>query len=111
MISRLLLPSCVRLETYSCLRRSRRIRDRQTMYSARLVPLLPTLGWGGASPSSATDAYDLHPRRHPPVAGRRDARKLPVVGDGARSACNHLIAFGDLILDLKVQIEDQVAER
>jgi hypothetical protein len=33
------------------------------------------------------------------------------VGDGARPACNHLIAFGDLILDLKVQIEDQVAER
>jgi hypothetical protein len=31
MISRLLLPSCVRLATYSCVRGSRRIRARQTM--------------------------------------------------------------------------------
>src|SRR4051812_39831066 len=41
MISRLLLPSCVRLATYSCVRRSRRIRARQIMYSARLASRLP----------------------------------------------------------------------
>src|SRR5215211_360024 len=41
MISRLLLPSCVRLETYSCVRRSRRIRARQIMYSARLASRFP----------------------------------------------------------------------
>src|SRR5215204_1850585 len=41
MISRLLLPSCVRLATYSLVRRSRRIRARQIMYSARLASLLP----------------------------------------------------------------------
>jgi hypothetical protein len=36
MISRLLLPSAVRLATYSCVRRSRLIRARQIMYSALL---------------------------------------------------------------------------
>src|SRR5215208_1048551 len=41
MISRLLLPSAVRLETYSCVRRSRRIRARQIMYSARLASRFP----------------------------------------------------------------------
>ena len=41
MISRLLLPSRVRLATYSCVRSSRRIRARQIMYSARLASLLP----------------------------------------------------------------------
>src|SRR5215203_4788027 len=42
MISRLLLPSsCVRLATYSCVRRSRRIRARQIMYSARLASRFP----------------------------------------------------------------------
>src|ERR687898_2108623 len=41
MISRLLLPSAVRLATYSCVRRSRRIRARQIMYSARLASRLP----------------------------------------------------------------------
>src|SRR5215213_9048530 len=41
MISRLLLPSCVRLLTYSLVRRSRRIRARQIMYSARLASRLP----------------------------------------------------------------------
>ena len=41
MISRLLLPSAVRLATYSCVRGSRRIRARQIMYSARLASLLP----------------------------------------------------------------------
>src|SRR5215218_3004651 len=41
MISRLLLPSCVRLATYSLVRRSRRIRARQIMYSARLASRLP----------------------------------------------------------------------
>src|SRR5215212_2582668 len=41
MISRLLLPSCVRLATYSCVRGSRRIRARHTMYNARLASLLP----------------------------------------------------------------------
>src|ERR671921_93437 len=41
MISRLLLPSAVRLATYSCVRRSRRILARHTMYSARLASLLP----------------------------------------------------------------------
>jgi hypothetical protein len=37
MISRLLLPSAVRLATYSCLRRDRRIRARHIMCSARLA--------------------------------------------------------------------------
>src|SRR5918993_5523362 len=41
MISRLLLPSCVRLATYSLVRGSRRIRDKQIMYSARLASRLP----------------------------------------------------------------------
>ena len=41
MISRLLLPSAVRLATYSCVRRSRPIRARQIMYSARLASRLP----------------------------------------------------------------------
>src|SRR5215203_3909301 len=41
MISRLLLPSAVRLATYACVRGSRRIRARQIMYSARLASLLP----------------------------------------------------------------------
>src|SRR5688500_576720 len=41
MISRLLLPSCVRLATYSCVRVSRHIRDRQIMYRARLASRLP----------------------------------------------------------------------
>ena len=41
MISRLLLPSAVRLATYSLVRRSRRIRARQIMYSARLASRLP----------------------------------------------------------------------
>ena len=41
MISRLLLPSCMRLATYSLVRRSRRIRARQIMYSARLASRLP----------------------------------------------------------------------
>jgi hypothetical protein len=41
MISRLLLPSCVRLATYSLVRRSRRIRARQIIYSARLASRLP----------------------------------------------------------------------
>src|SRR5829696_8157290 len=41
MISRLLLPSAVRLARYSCVRRSRRIRARQIMYSARLACRLP----------------------------------------------------------------------
>jgi hypothetical protein len=41
MISRLLFPSAVRLATYSCVRRSRRIRARQIMYSARLASRLP----------------------------------------------------------------------
>src|SRR5215211_7537392 len=41
MISRLLLPSCVRLATYSRVRGSRLIRARQTMYSARLASRLP----------------------------------------------------------------------
>src|SRR5829696_8088185 len=41
MISRLLLPSAVRLATYSCVRESRRIRARQIMYSARLASRLP----------------------------------------------------------------------
>ena len=36
-----LLPSAVRLATYSLVRRSRRIRARQIMYSARLASLLP----------------------------------------------------------------------
>src|SRR5215212_10738507 len=38
MISRLLLPSAVRLATYSLVRGSRRIRARQIMYSALLWP-------------------------------------------------------------------------
>src|SRR5918993_4454591 len=41
MISRLLLPSAVRLATYSLVRRSRLIRARQIMYSARLASRLP----------------------------------------------------------------------
>src|ERR671911_193235 len=41
MISRLLLPSCVRLATYSLVRRSRLIRARQIMYSARLASRFP----------------------------------------------------------------------
>jgi hypothetical protein len=41
MISRLLLPSVVRLATYSLVRRSRRIRARQIMYSARLASRFP----------------------------------------------------------------------
>src|SRR5918994_4926491 len=41
MISRLLLPSCVRLPTYSRVRGSRLIRARQIMYSARLASRLP----------------------------------------------------------------------
>jgi hypothetical protein len=41
MISRLLLPSAVRLATYSCVRRSRLIRAKQIMYSARLASRLP----------------------------------------------------------------------
>src|ERR671929_1495096 len=41
MISRLLLPSAVRLATYSCVRGSRRIRARQIIYSARLASRLP----------------------------------------------------------------------
>src|SRR5215207_4639164 len=41
MISRLLLPSAVRLATYSRVRGSRLIRARQTMYSARLASRLP----------------------------------------------------------------------
>jgi hypothetical protein len=41
MISGLLLPSAVRLETYSLVGRSRRIRARQIMYRARLASLLP----------------------------------------------------------------------
>src|SRR5215204_5411221 len=41
MISRLLLPSAMRLATYSCVRRSRRIRARQIMYSARLASRFP----------------------------------------------------------------------
>jgi hypothetical protein len=38
MISRLLLPSAVRLPTYCCVRGSRRIRARQIIYSALLWP-------------------------------------------------------------------------
>src|SRR5919107_3210726 len=41
MISRLLLPSVVRLATYSLVRLSLRIRARQIMYSARLASRLP----------------------------------------------------------------------
>src|SRR5215203_3270634 len=41
MISRLLLPSAVRLATYSRVRGSSLIRARQTMYSARLASRLP----------------------------------------------------------------------
>src|SRR5215212_6818905 len=41
MISGLLLPSCVRLATYSLVRGSRLIRAKQIMYSARLASLLP----------------------------------------------------------------------
>src|ERR687897_3259797 len=41
MISRLLLPSALRLATYSRVRGSRLIRARQTMYSARLASRLP----------------------------------------------------------------------
>ena len=41
MISRLLFPSAVRLATYSCVRRSRLMRAKQIMYSARLASRLP----------------------------------------------------------------------
>src|SRR5215210_4403772 len=41
MISRLLLPSAERLVTYSLVRRSRLMRARQIIYSARLASRLP----------------------------------------------------------------------
>jgi hypothetical protein len=44
MISGLLLPSAVRLATYSLVRLSRLIRAKQIIYSARLASRLPTLG-------------------------------------------------------------------
>src|SRR5215217_506163 len=93
MISRLLLPSAVRLATYSLVRRSRRIRATQIMYSARLASLLePRLRrWLTTLPEEASTGETPHTdwRRTPrsPICGvvpSHHQERRGVVGADAR---------------------------